>query len=206
MEDIHILDNRLDEISFVHLLASAEKFSEHPLAKAVLAFSQKLGIAARDPEAFEMRPGKGVIATVDGQRVLVGDKILNEQKVYRSPEAAAVMERMQKEGKTVLPVALEDRIVGVVSIADQLRKEARKTIARLKKAAIPRIVLLTGDNQASADAIGQSAGVTDILASQLPEDKVNAIKGFADKGSSVGMVGRRRQRRPGPGRRLGGAL
>jgi P-type E1-E2 ATPase len=96
---------------------------------------------------------------------------------------------MQEKGKTALPVALDGKIIGVLSVADVLRKEARSTVAELKRAGLPRIVMLTGDNQAVADAIGEQAGVTDVVASQLPEGKVNAIKDLARQGHFVGMVG-----------------
>lgn len=189
VEDVRMLDDGIDVMSFWGLVASAEKFSEHPLGKAVLAHAQSQGITAEDPEAFEMRAGKGVAATVHGHEVLIGGKTVGQEMIDSSPEAAALIEHMQEKGKTALPVALDGKIIGVLSVADVLRKEARSTVAELKRAGLPRIVMLTGDNQAVADAIGEQAGVTDVVASQLPEGKVNAIKDLARQGHFVGMVG-----------------
>ncbi len=189
VEDIHILDKNIDKTSFLHLIASAEKCSEHPLGKAVLTHSQYNGVAACDPEAFEMQTGKGIMATVGGQCVLIGEKIIGEDLINENAEAKARIGQLQAQGKTVLPVALDGKLIGIVSIADVLRTEAKDTIAELKKAGLERIVMLTGDHLAVANSIGLQAGVTEILASQLPEDKVNAIKAFNAKGYNVGMLG-----------------
>ncbi len=187
--DVCVLDEAVSSMSFWGTVASAEKFSEHPLGKAVLAYAQSQGITAEDPETFEMRAGKGVAATVHGHEVLIGEKTVGQEMIDNSPEAAAFVGHMQEKGKTALPVALDGRIIGVLSVADVLRKEAKSTVAELKRAGLSRIVMLTGDNQTVADAIGEQAGVTDVVASQLPEDKVNAIKDLASRGYSVGMVG-----------------
>ena len=189
VENITILDENIDSMNFINLIASAEKFSEHPLGKAVLAYSQSQGIIAKDPETFEMQTGKGVVATVNGHKILIGEKTIGQDIINNNQEATIFIEKMQEKGKTVLPVALDGKIIGIVSIADVLRREAKSTIAELKKTGLSHIVMLTGDNQAVANTIGQTAGVTDIFASQLPEDKVNSIKSLTDQGYSVGMVG-----------------
>jgi Cu+-exporting ATPase len=189
VEDIHMIDKSIDYVNFVSLIASAEKYSEHPLGKAVLTYSQSKGITAKDPETFEMQTGKGVIATVDGHKILIGEKTIGQELIHKTPEAMYLIEQMQEQGKTVLPVALDGKLIGVISIADVLRTEAKDIISELKKIGLSRIVMLTGDNQAVANSIGQAAGVTDIFASQLPEDKVNSIKDLTDKGHSVGMIG-----------------
>jgi heavy metal translocating P-type ATPase len=189
VEEIEIIGEDRDRASFVSLVASAEKFSEHPLGKAVLAYAQSQGIHAKDPQTFEMQTGKGIIATVDGRKILIGEKIIGQELLHKTPQALTFVKQMQKEGKTVLPVASDGKIIGIISIADVLRKEVRSTIAELKKTGLTRIVMLTGDHQAVANSIGQAAGMTDIFASQLPEDKVDSIRNLADQGHSVGMVG-----------------
>ncbi len=189
VEEIEIIDKDIDHTSFVSLVASAEKFSEHPLGKAVLAYAQSQGIHAKDPQTFEMQTGKGIIATVDGRKILIGEKIIGQELLHKTPQALTFIKQMQKEGKTVLPVASDGKIIGILSIADILRKEVRSAIAELKKTGLTRIVMLTGDRQAVANSIGQAAGMTDIFASQLPEDKVDSIRNLADQGHSVGMVG-----------------
>jgi len=189
VEDIAILDSSIDLPRFVNIIASAEKFSEHPLGKAIVAYSKSQGIIPKDPESFEMKTGRGVLAIVDGHKIQIGAKTIGQEIIINTPEAVSFMDHMQEKGKTVLPVALDDKIIGMVSIADALRKEANSTIAELKTIGLSRIVMLTGDNQSVANSIGNAAGVTDVFASQLPEGKVNSIKNLTDQGRSVGMVG-----------------
>ncbi len=189
VEELQILDSKLERNRFLALIASAEKFSEHPLAKAILNYAQSQGIVAKDPGSFEMQAGKGVTAMVDGHRISLGEKIIGSEQIQNHPVAARMIEQMQKQGKTVLPVLCDGIIIGIISIADTLRKEAKSTLAELKRSGITRIVMLTGDHQAVADFIGTAAGVTDLFASQLPEDKVNSIRRLTQQGYSVGMVG-----------------
>ena len=189
VEEIYLFDKNTDRSAFVDLIVSAEKFSGHPLGKAIVEYGQNRGILAKDPESFEMQTGKGVIATVDGHKIRIGEKTINRELYNINPDAITLTNKLQKQGKTVLPVALDEKLIGIVAIADVLREETKSTIIGLKNAGISRIVMLTGDNQAVADSIGNAAGVTDILASQLPEGKVNSIKNLMNAGHLVGMVG-----------------
>lgn len=189
VDEMAIIDRRVEPSNFIEMVASAEKFSEHPLGKAIVAYSQSLGITINDPETFDMQAGKGVLATVDGHKLQIGVKTIDQALMEGDPQAALLVGRMQRDGKTALPVVLDGTIIGVVAIADALRQEARSTIAKLKKSGLSRIVMLTGDHQAVADSIGWEAGVTDIIASQLPEGKVNSIKDLTRQGFTVGMVG-----------------
>ncbi|MHC6179511.1 heavy metal translocating P-type ATPase [Clostridium sp. JNZ X4-2] len=189
VENISILDKNIDKAYFLKLIASAEKFSEHPLAKAVLLYSESQGIIAKDPESFAMQAGKGVAAAVDGHEILIGIKIIGQELINNSPEALNLMEETQKCGKTVLPVALDGKIIGIISIADALRSETKNTISELRKAGLSRMVMLTGDNPAVAHSIGKAINITDIFASQLPADKAGSIKKLTKQGYSVGMIG-----------------
>ncbi len=189
VKDVAVLDSSLQSGSLPDIVASAEKFSEHPVGKAIQAYCMDKGIAANDPESFEMRPGKGIAARVDGHDIWIGEKIIGPETLHKAPEAFALMEKMQREGKTVLPVAMDGRMIGLVSLADTLRAEAKGVIEQLRKEGIANIIILTGDNKAVADAIGAAAGATEIYASQLPEDKARFIKALTGKGHVVGMVG-----------------
>lgn len=189
VDEVRILDSMIDHDHFVSLVASAEKFSEHSLGKAILAYSQDQGIAASDPEAFEMQTGKGIVATFAGRQISIGEKVIGQDSIHKNPEAKTLIQEMQAQGKTVLPVAIDGELAGVIAIADVLRQETGSTISELKKSGISRVIMLTGDNQSVANAIGLTSGVTDIFASQLPEDKVNVIRDFTNKGYFVGMVG-----------------
>lgn len=189
VEDIHILDKRLDKEKFINLIASAEKFSEHPLGKCIFTYSQSQGITAKDPNKFEMQTGKGIIANIEGHEILIGEKIIEHKKIQKSQHAVSLIKEMQKNGKTVLPVALDGALIGILSIADILRQETNITITELKNTGLSRIIMLTGDNPLVANSIAKSAGVTEVFASQLPEDKVNSIKTLTNEGHSVGMIG-----------------
>lgn len=189
VEDIHILDKRLDKEKFINLIASAEKFSEHPLGKCIFTYSQSQGITAKDPNKFEMQTGKGIIANIEGHEILIGEKIIEHKKIQKSQHAVSLIKKMQKNGKTVLPVALDGALIGILSIADVLRQETNTTILELKNTGLSSIIMLTGDNPLVANSIAKSAGVTEVFASQLPEDKVNSIKTLTNEGHSVGMIG-----------------
>jgi heavy metal translocating P-type ATPase len=189
VKDVITLDGSLSPGSLLSFVACAEKFSEHPVGKAIQAYCMDMGIAANDPESFDMRPGKGIAAHVDGHDIWIGEKIIEPSIWQKAPEALALMEKIQKEGITVLPVAMDGRLIGLVSLADTLRKEAKGALEELRKEGIKNIIMLTGDNRAVADAIGTAAGITEICASQLPEDKVRAVKALIEKGHIVGMLG-----------------
>ena len=189
VDEIIMLNRNLERSMFLSLAASSEKISEHPLGKAFVEYARKQGISAADPETFEMTPGKGIKAQVDGHEILIGEKMIGREILWKRPEDVPLINRMKESGKTVIPVAIDGVVAGIILIADDLRSNARSTIAELKKAGLTRIVMLTGDNQVVADAIGQSAGVTDIFASQLPEDKVNTIKDLTTHGYRIAMVG-----------------
>ncbi|HEX2974943.1 MAG TPA: cation-translocating P-type ATPase, partial [Bacteroidales bacterium] len=189
VEDIYVFDKGMDRESFTSLIASAEKFSEHPIGKAILSYSQDQGVSVKDPDAFEMYTGKGVGATIDGSKVMIGEKVIGQYILNQSPEAVALMDQLYAKGKTILPVARDGKLIGIISVADVLRKEAKGAVSELRKTGLSNIIMLTGDNQAVADSIGQAAGVTEVFASQLPQDKVNSIKQLSDKGHTIGMVG-----------------
>lgn len=189
VEDIVIFDQNISKTDFIKLIASTEKFSEHPLGKAVVAYSQSHNITPEDPESFAMEAGKGISATICGHKLSIGMKIIGQELINSSPRALEFIEQTQKYGKTVLPVALDGKIAGIITIADTLRKEAKSTISDLKKAGISHMIMLTGDNQTVANSIGQSINMTDIFASQLPGDKSATIKKLIEEGYSVGMLG-----------------
>jgi heavy metal translocating P-type ATPase len=189
VEEMIVLDRNIELLRFITLVASAEKFSEHPLGEAVVDYTRKAGIPAVDPETFEMMAGKGIKARVDGLEILIGEKMISKAIFSETAEVISLIKQMQEQGKTVLPVAINGNIAGIISIADVLRRNAPSTIVELKKTGLTQIVMLTGDNKAVADAIGRAANVTEIYASQLPEGKVNTIKNLTAQGNLVGMVG-----------------
>jgi heavy metal translocating P-type ATPase len=172
-----------DEGALLRLAAGADRRSGHPLAKAVVEYAAAQGIEVPEPEDFEVIRGRGVKATVDGRKVLVGNAaLLGENGV-------SVVEDGDDHGKTVVFVAADGRVVGSIVIADEVRPGAREVVARLKATGVKRVVMLTGDNATTAKAIGAELGIDEVHAELMPEDKVKFIASLHASGHRVAMVG-----------------
>ncbi len=170
------------------LIAAVERGSEHPLAAALLERAVALDARTLDATEFESRSGRGVAATVEGHRVLVGTiRFLDEEDVDPSP-AAALVERAERDGATPVVVAVGGRVAGVVSVHDPVRTGAREAIAELARAGL-RVILLTGDRRGTADAVARVIGVEEVVAEALPWDKVDLVKRLRAEGRRVAMVG-----------------
>jgi Cd2+/Zn2+-exporting ATPase/Cu+-exporting ATPase len=162
--------------------AIAESRSEHPIAKAILKKATHLGIPHEDPGRFEYTPGKGILASSDGEEIIVGNQhFLLERGVQLTPNSGAGV------GSEIF-VARSGRFLGTLQIADTLRPEAKAAIQSLKSMGL-RTVLLTGDAKAVADDIGRKLGVDEIASDLLPEDKSRYVKQLTEKGHKVAMVG-----------------
>ena len=184
-EVVHVAvrDAAFTELDVLRLAAAADRRSAHPLAKAVVEAAQKRGIAVPEPEIFEQIQGRGVKATVDRRVVLVGNPaLLREGGVTLSTE-------VEDDGRTPVQVAVDGVLVGVIFIADAIRPGAREALAALKRTGVKRIVMLTGDNAATAKAVADSLAVDEVRANLLPADKVAAIAELQQQGHRVAMVG-----------------
>jgi heavy metal translocating P-type ATPase len=168
----------------VKYAAIAEKFSEHPLSKAIIAKASEMSMKIPDPTDFKTIPGHGVEAHFRGKHILIGRKMM---ETAISEEANQLMSRVESEGKTAIPVALDKNVIGVVVVADTVRENALEAIQRLKRLGI-KTVMITGDNMLTAKAIAEQIGVDEYHAELLPEQKV-AIIGELKKGHVVAMVG-----------------
>ncbi len=168
----------------VKYAAIAEKFSEHPLSKAIIAKASEMSMKIPDPTDFKTIPGHGVEAHFRGKHILIGRKMMG---TAISEEANQLMNRVESEGKTAIPVALDKNVIGVVVVADTVRENALEAIQRLKRLGI-KTVMITGDNTLTAKAIAEQIGVDEYHAEVLPEQKV-AIIGELKKGHVVAMVG-----------------
>lgn len=186
--DLILLDTTMDQTRFLSLVASAEKFSEHPLGKAVVAYVLALGADVGDPETFDMQTGKGVYAKVDGHDILVGEKMVIE-RCDMSPETLDLISKLRGLGRTVLPVAIDGKVSGIISVADALRQDAGVAIASLRQTGLSDIMMLTGDHKLVADSIAQKAGISKVFASQLPHEKVGIINQLKSQGHTVAMIG-----------------
>ena len=168
--------------------ASAEIRSEHPLGQSVVEEAKQRGINIRHPDGFNAVPGRGVVATFAGQRIIVGNRDYLEENGISTASAAREIEALYEEGKTVILIARGRRIDGILAVADRLRSNSASVIRQLKSRGI-EVVMLTGDHRRTGDAVGRKAGVDRVLSEVLPGDKTEEIKKLQSSGKIVAMVG-----------------
>ncbi|MBE9507388.1 MAG: copper-translocating P-type ATPase [Chloroflexi bacterium] len=168
--------------------ASAERGSEHPLGQAVVAEAEARGLALADPQNFEAVPGKGIRAEVEGHAVLVGKPMWIETEDISLGALADEIERLQAEAKTVIVVAVDGEAAGVLGVADTLKEGSAEAVAQLHALGL-EAVMLTGDNQRTAQAIAAQVGIDRIVAEVLPADKAAQVKRLQAEGRLVSMVG-----------------
>lgn len=179
----------LDEEKLLYLAASAEAKSEHPLGKAIVAYAKKRDLSLSESAAFQMTSGKGISAGVDGYQLLCGnEKYLHECGVSVTANAAATLEKLRLQGKASILVAVNSQCLGVIALSDVLRPEATAMVQKLT-AMQTNTVLLTGDNQKTADYFAAQVGIREVYADLLPEDKVGNIAALQKHGRNVCMIG-----------------
>ena len=179
----------LDEEKLLYLAASAEAKSEHPLGKAIVAYAKKLDLPLSESAAFQMTSGKGISAEVDGYQLLCGnEKYLHECGVSVTANADAALEKLRLQGKASVLVAVNGQCVGVIALSDVLRPEAAAMVQKLT-AMQTNTVLLTGDNQKTADYFAAQVGIREVYADLLPEDKVGNIAALQQRDRNVCMIG-----------------
>ena len=179
----------LDEEKLLYLAASAEAKSEHPLGKAIVAYAKKLDLPLNESAAFQMTSGKGISAEVDGYQLLCGnEKYLQECGVSVTANADAALEKLRLQGKASILVAVNGQCVGVIALSDVLRPEAAAMVQKLT-AMQTNTVLLTGDNQKTADYFAAQVGIREVYADLLPEDKVGNIAALQQRDRNVCMIG-----------------
>jgi P-type Cu2+ transporter len=172
-------------------LAAVERFAEHPAAQAVLGWldSQSLDHHAMKAEAFHYKPGQGVSARVDGQRVLAGNEsLLAGEGIAFSNRLEEIAKSLDSKGVGSIQVALDERHTALIAIEDRIRADAKAVVAALKAEGIG-LTLLSGDRQQAAEAIAQRLGGMDVIAEVLPEEKDQVVKGLQARGLRVAMVG-----------------
>src|SRR5260221_1165690 len=179
----------MTETRLLRLAAIAEKLSEHPLERAVVQAALAREGVIPDPEPFTVLPGLGVWARIEGAEVIIGrPRLLSEQGVTIDPQVQARAKNLAEVGRTVILVAHNKRLVGMLVLEDTLRPEASAVITRLRKLGI-RTVLITGDNIATAERIAGELGISDVHAEVLPAQKVEIVKQLQAQGQSVAFVG-----------------
>jgi len=175
--------NGMSQSSALALAASAERYSEHPLAEAVRAAARSQNLSLSEPEEFETIPGAGVRATINGRRIAVGNRALLPEAA-RMPAAAT----LEAQGKTLLFLAQDGQLEAAFAAADTLRPEVPAAIAELRALGIGCIELLTGDNERAAAALAEQLGIA-YRANLLPDDKIAIVKDYQSRGHRVVMVG-----------------
>jgi Cu+-exporting ATPase len=181
-------DGELNTDDLLSLVASLESMSEHPLADAIVRRARDGGLAVQSPQAFESQTGRGAIGVVDGFALTVGTAdLLRDYAVDVAPLHAAA-ERWAGEGKTPVYVAVDGALAGVIAVADPIKATSPQAIAQLRALGLD-VVMLTGDNQRTADAIARQAGIDRVVAGVLPAGKVAEIQRLQSIGRVVAMVG-----------------
>ena len=178
-----------DESELLQLSAAAERGSEHPIGKAIVRAAEERGLDIGTPSGFEAVTGHGITAQVGKNSVVIGNLPLIQQHNIPTRTFEAAAERLQAEAKTVLWVAVDRHIEGLLAVADTLRPEAEATITDLQRLGC-EVIMMTGDNRNTAEAIAAGAGIRDVMAELRPEDKAEAIKTLQAKDRNlVAMVG-----------------
>jgi Cu+-exporting ATPase len=187
LQDIVVLDSRPDE-AIVSLAASLERGSEHPLAAAIVQGAQERGVQLETVADFEAIPGKGVRGRIAEHRVALGNAPLMTALGIDVAQASPQAERLRREGKTAMFVAVDDVLAGLVAVADPIKETTPAAIASLHHAGI-RIVMLTGDNETTAKAVAAQLGIDDVVADVLPDQKAQIVKRLQSEGRFVAMAG-----------------
>jgi heavy metal translocating P-type ATPase len=170
--------------------AAAEKFSEHPIGRAFVTAGNKHALLYGEPTEFYPLPGFGISAQVDGHRVTIGNRsLLTERGIPWSVELENQASSLELQGSTVIPVALDDEVAGLVSLLDIPRLEAKQAISDLKQLGVQEIIMITGDNPRTAERISRELGIDRFYAEVLPQDKLNIIRELQNKGQRVLFAG-----------------
>ncbi len=170
------------------LVAAAEQHSEHPIARAVVAKAREQKMALAAVESFEALAGLGVRARIDNRDIVVGTRRLFEQQGIALRSAETALKTFEGNGKTAMLAAVDGQMVGIMAVADVVKKQSKMAVARLQALGI-EVVMLTGDNRVTAEAIAREIGITQIVAEVLPEHKAAEIRRLQTLGKMVAMVG-----------------
>lgn len=180
--------NTYTEEQALHFAGAAEKGSEHPLAEAILNTAEKFNVKIPETEGFEALPGRGVKCTVEGKKVLLGNRKLMQEQNVTTDVLENDHSALETQGKTVMILAIEGVAAGLIAAMDTVKESAAEAIVQLKGMNL-EVVMLTGDNERTAKAIAQQLGITQVIANVLPWQKVDTIKKLQSKGKVVAMVG-----------------
>ena len=183
-----VTDGTLSEADLLLRAASVERGSEHPLGEAIWAEATARGMTLEEPQGFRAEAGMGVEADIAGQRYLVGSQRMMNARGVSITGMAAEIDRLQAEAKTVMLVAEDGILRGLIAVADTVKEGSAQAVAELEKMGI-EVIMLTGDNQRTAEAIARQVGIHKVLAEVLPDGKAAQVKALQEGGAVVAMVG-----------------
>ena len=179
----------IDEKDVLKFAASVERNSQHPLGEAVVRKAHEDNVDLVESDNFDTIGGKGVIATVEGKKILIGNKVMLKGNGFMiSDEYDEKISQFGIEGKTAVLIGIDDKVSGIIAIADTLKENAREAIEGLKKMNL-KVVMITGDNEKTALAIAKQVGIQDVISEVLPQDKSEEVKRLQDAGEVVAFVG-----------------
>lgn len=181
--------DRETETTVLEVAAALEARSTHPLAVAISAEASRRGLSPPAAENFQAVPGKGATASFNGQSIWLGSHRHLEERGHGTPEMHKQLDELAEQGLSVVVVGQGKKVIGFIAMADKIRPNAKAAINAMRQAGIGRIIMLTGDNQATANAVGQQTGVDEVRAEMLPEDKLAAITDLVNRYGEVAMIG-----------------
>ncbi|GAA0382394.1 heavy metal translocating P-type ATPase [Bacillus horti] len=177
-----------EEEEFLRLVGAAEKNSEHPLAQALVKGITGKGIELPSASEFEAIPGYGIRAVVNSKELLVGTRKLMNKHQIQIEAALSDMEHLESNGKTAMLVAIDQQFAGIVAVADTVKDSSKAAVSRMKELGL-EVIMLTGDNKLTAQAIAKQVGIEHVIAEVLPEEKSQEVQKQKDQGKKVAMVG-----------------
>jgi len=183
-----ISSDGMDKKELLRIAASLERGSEHPLAAAIVSAAEERGAALTTVDKFESRTGKGVTGTVNGKRVALGNQALLDELGVDPGKIAEQAEAMRSEGQTVMFVIVDGKAAGLVGVADPIKETTAEAIKQLHEEGV-RIVMLTGDNRTTAEAVSKRLGLDEVIAGVLPDQKAETVKRLQSEGWFVAMAG-----------------
>jgi Cu+-exporting ATPase len=187
LTSVMAVDER-DENELLRLAASLERGSEHPLAGAIVGGAEEKGLTLTEAGDFRALTGSGVVGTVDARRVALGNKALFDELNIDLGGLVGKAESLRQEGQTIVFVAVDDQPAGLLGVADPIKESTREAIDMLHREGV-RIVMLTGDNRTTADAVARQLGIDEVVAEVLPEQKNQVVKRLQSDGRRVAMAG-----------------
>ncbi len=181
--------NGHDDTELLERAAALEAHSNHPLARAIVAAAHARGVVVPEADQFEIIQGKGATGQIDGRTFWLGSHRFLHQRHQETPAVHQQLEAIQRAGRTVVVVGNESHVCGFLTLADTLRPMASEALSRLRHLGVKQLVMLTGDNQGTANAIGSQAGIDQVHAELMPADKVTVVETLVNRYQHVAMVG-----------------